>query len=277
MKTTFTDLVGQSLRVDLERSAIVHLPQGHSTRWRTLPFFMFSQAWEGSERMFLDDGRQVDAVEGQMILLPPGIRHKVDVTSRNESRHWAHVNYTFASGIDLFMVVECPFVVEKDIGTAVGRAVLDLVEKVRSGFPNDIGRIAASQELGAKLLSLIAPVCRVRDDAVHRMRRRERLNTVLRHMHDNLRRPIRRNELAKMTDLSPAQFHTVFTEVTGTTPMAYLRNLRMRRALKLLTATPMPVGEIAERCGYGDQFVFCKLFRRYSGHSPTEFRATIRS
>lgn len=237
---------------------------------------MFSQAWKGSERMFLGDGRQVDAVEGQMILLPPGIRHKVEVTSRTETRHWAHVNYTFAGGIDLFMVVECPFLVEKDIGTTVGSAVLDWAEKVRSGFPNDIGRIAASQELGAKLLSLIAPVCRVRDDAVYRMQRSKRLNPVLRHMHDSLDRPIWRNELAGMANLSPARFHTLFTEVTGTTPMAYLRDLRMRRALKLLTASPMPVGEIAARCGYADQFVFCKLFRRYSGHSPTEYREAMR-
>jgi hypothetical protein len=61
VKTPFEDLVGQSLRIELSRADVAHLPFGHTTRWRTMPYFMFSQAWEGSERIYLTDGMQVDA------------------------------------------------------------------------------------------------------------------------------------------------------------------------------------------------------------------------
>jgi AraC-like DNA-binding protein len=163
------------------------------------------------------------------------------------------------------MAIECPLRVEKDIGMAVGQAVLDWVEKGHRGIPNAIGRMAASHELGARLLSLIAPVCRVRDDVMDRMRRRERPAAVIRHMHEHLDRPVRRNELADMAGFSPAQFHVVFAEVTGTSPMTYLRRLRMQRAQQMLMVSTMPVKEVAERCGYGDQFVFCKFFKHQQG------------
>jgi AraC-like DNA-binding protein len=33
----------------------------------------------------------------------------------------------------------------------------------------------------------------------------------------------------------------------------------------MLMVSTMPVKEVAERCGYGDQFVFCKFFKHQQG------------
>ncbi len=276
MKANFEELIGQSLYIELAKADTAHLPAGHTTRWRTMPYFMFSQAWEGSERIYIEDGRRMDAVEGQMVLLPAGIRHKVDVTSATESRHWAHVNYTVAHGVDLFTIVECPVLVERSIGIVVGETILEWVRSDHGRNRTTLERAAAHHELGARLLSLIAPLCRLRADAMDRMDHVKRLSAAIRHMHANSDRPLRRNELAEMASLSPAQFHVVFRSLMGTTPLGYLRDLRLRRAQHLLIATTLPIKEVASRCGYEDPFVFCKFFTRSSGQSPSEYRRSVR-
>jgi AraC-like DNA-binding protein len=272
MKTRIEELVSQTLSIEVQHIGIAHLPAGHTTRWRTMPYFMFSQAWEGSERILLENGRKIDADEGRMIVLAAGIRHKVDVISPGESRHWAHVIYTIANGVDLFSIIECPILVDRDIGMVVGKLVLDWAGKARSRGTSGLEQAVERQEAGVRLLRLIAPLCRLRVGAMERLEKAKRLGTAIRHMHANVEQSIRRDELARMAGLSPAQFHVVFREIMGTTPVAYLRDLRLRRAQHLLISTNLPIKDVALRCGYEDPFVFSKFFTRAWGHSPSEYR-----
>ncbi|MFC1462508.1 helix-turn-helix domain-containing protein [Verrucomicrobiota bacterium] len=276
MKTDLEELLGQSLRIELGEAGVTLLPGKHTTHWRVLPYFMFSQVWKGSERMWLSDDRWIDAKKGQLIVLPAGITHKVDVTSREEPRHWAHVNYFVMHGVELFSIIECPNLIEPRIGTDVGEAILDWAGKVHQPGRRALERITAKHELGMRLLALIVPVCRLRSGAVERFERAKRLDGVIQYMHGNFERALKRDELARVACLSPAQFHVVFRELIGKTPGEYLCELRLRHAQQLLITTALQVKEIACRCGYEDPFVFCRFFRRSCGHTPTDYRRLVR-
>ena len=52
----------------------------------------------------------------------------------------------------------------------------------------------------------------------------------------------------------------------------YLAELRMRRAAQLLLETAMSVNEIASSCGYEDPLYFRKVFKRFYGETPSEYR-----
>ena len=54
--------------------------------------------------------------------------------------------------------------------------------------------------------------------------------------------------------------------------LAYLTNLRMEKAKKLLLSTPLSVAEVAERSGYGDYRVFSKVFKKSEGVTPAQYR-----
>ena len=49
----------------------------------------------------------------------------------------------------------------------------------------------------------------------------------------------------------------------------------MRHAARLLTShSLLPIKEIANLCGFDEPNYFAKVFRRFFGTSPTEFRTT---
>ena len=88
----------------------------------------------------------------------------------------------------------------------------------------------------------------------------------------HFREPIKLCDLAKEVNLSPNYFHTLFSEVTGMTPHDYLMEYRLRIAKELLSTTPLPLSEIAERCGFGNQQYLSIIFKKTIGMPPKAYR-----
>lgn len=82
------------------------------------------------------------------------------------------------------------------------------------------------------------------------------------------------DRLATAAQLSRAHFVRQFTTSVGTAPSIYVLDKRMQLAERLLLATDETVGSIAASCGFADGNYFAKAFRRYSGITPSAYRAT---
>ncbi len=80
-------------------------------------------------------------------------------------------------------------------------------------------------------------------------------------------------DLAEVARLSPYHFHRVYRAMTGETPMATLRRIRIARALAMLRDTTKPITEIAFDVGYDTSQAFSKSFRQMTGCSATQARA----
>jgi len=79
--------------------------------------------------------------------------------------------------------------------------------------------------------------------------------------------------LAKMAHLAPTYFAGRFREVVGTAPMTYLRDRRLEQARLLLERTSHAVKVVAWSVGYGDVSHFSRVFKRATGRTPEEYRA----
>lgn len=88
--------------------------------------------------------------------------------------------------------------------------------------------------------------------------------------------PLRVEELASLCSLSPCQFLRRFKEETGETPYTYLINYRLAAAQALLQNTDNSMNEIAESCGFYDQFYFSRRFRSRYGMSPSQYRKSFK-
>jgi AraC-like DNA-binding protein len=78
--------------------------------------------------------------------------------------------------------------------------------------------------------------------------------------------------LAEASGMSRSSFAERFVSVTGHTPMDFVRDVRIRRAGKLLRTTELSVDGVAARVGFASRSHFSQAFRDYFSQTPTEFR-----
>jgi len=81
--------------------------------------------------------------------------------------------------------------------------------------------------------------------------------------------------LARSAGLSRSVFMERFRRIFSKTPMAALRDLRMRRAARELIAAQASLDQIAYDAGYQDRTGFLRAFRKVYGCDPAEFRTTV--
>jgi AraC-like DNA-binding protein len=91
-------------------------------------------------------------------------------------------------------------------------------------------------------------------------------------IHERLAEPLSLRLIAAAAGVVPAHLSRLFRVALGTTPMAYVWARRVDAGVELLTSTGLPVGVIAERCGFQTSFHFSRRVRRATGLSPTQVR-----
>ena len=79
-------------------------------------------------------------------------------------------------------------------------------------------------------------------------------------------------QIAQQFGVSETSLKNYFRGVYGKNVSDYLRELRMRKAEKLLTETTLPISEIAAQIGYTKQGKFAEVFRRQFQVNPLEYR-----
>ena len=78
--------------------------------------------------------------------------------------------------------------------------------------------------------------------------------------------------MVRFIGFSRGYLTTAFKRVYGISVQEYLLRVRMQKAKELLKATELQIQEIGERVGYEDQLNFSRIFRKYEGISPSEYR-----
>lgn len=81
--------------------------------------------------------------------------------------------------------------------------------------------------------------------------------------------------LADEVHLSRSQIVRAFDATVGTSPMAYLRKMRVERMARLLASTDLSVAEIARSVGWRNQFHASRCFHAQYGISPTALRRLL--
>jgi AraC-like DNA-binding protein len=73
-------------------------------------------------------------------------------------------------------------------------------------------------------------------------------------------------------DMSRTVFYETFRQEMNTSPVVYIRALRLETAAKMLHETPLLVSEIAKEVGIEGKAYFTKRFHEYHGKTPSDYR-----
>jgi len=92
----------------------------------------------------------------------------------------------------------------------------------------------------------------------------------------NFDRRIKVETLARLANLSVWYFLRAFKQSIGVTPHDYLIRRRLERTMELLSATDMPLSQIALAAGFADQSHCARRFRQqHVGMSPRAYRRAL--
>ncbi len=95
---------------------------------------------------------------------------------------------------------------------------------------------------------------------------------VKKYITENYHREISMNDAAKETNLSYHYFSKFFKDSMGKSFVEYLTELRVDKSKELLKDTSYSIKEICYKIGYSDPNYYCKIFKKVTGMTPTEYR-----
>ncbi len=96
--------------------------------------------------------------------------------------------------------------------------------------------------------------------------------TLTEYLHDHIQTGFTEEELAADLRYHPYYLNRVLKKYTGETIHTYLLHERVRVAQAMLRAGGMSAEEVGRRCGFSNASHFAKVFKRYTGFSPSEYR-----
>lgn len=100
----------------------------------------------------------------------------------------------------------------------------------------------------------------------------ERIKQMLQYIHDHCAEELSMKNISQSAAISESECLRCFRTAIGTTPIQYVRQYRIQRAVQLLTTTEEQISAIAEQCGFQDVSYFTKTFREMKGCAPSVFR-----
>ena len=107
--------------------------------------------------------------------------------------------------------------------------------------------------------------------------KRHLLAPAIHHMTEKYADPgIQNEDLAKLCNMSTVYFRKTFEAIYGTPPIRYLHRLRIQKAKAILSGDYDSIRQVAESTGYSSVYHFSKMFKLYTGQSPSTYAKSIR-
>lgn len=92
------------------------------------------------------------------------------------------------------------------------------------------------------------------------------------YINENFTTSITMEQLCKETNVSSHYLCRLFRSSINTRPMEYVAKCRIQKAKELLMTTDKSLEQIASEIGFCESSYLCRLFKRYVGMTPTQFR-----
>jgi AraC-like DNA-binding protein len=221
-------------------------------------------------------GERVVAEAGEVFLASSGqsleIHHYAARRGGRMRARWLHVEFLLFTTVDFVSLLALPPKLDKRDGRKFGDIIHDLLTLQHSAAASALPSLAWRNELGFRALRLLCEAAPPSDAGIAFLLQAERLAPVLAFIREHLAQPLTIDDLAEVARLSRSRFHSYFREHMRTSPMDYVKTVRLRDARQRLVTTEQPIYTIAEATGFSNPYHFSREFKRSCGLPPRAFR-----
>ena len=272
--------VGDSLSLlpdmhfDLYAANVSDTIVSHAIRNRNIPCWITIELKEGDTRVEIAGRDHFILRKGEAVLLPAGVPHTLCGNSPHAHvSRWSHFNFRVMDTVDLLSLVEIPPVFRGAKARRIGQLNAKL-SALGNGSLGSLRLAARLNALGFEMLDILMEHAQVRPKATEILPG-GRWHSLTKRIHDQLPADLACEELARIVGLSTTQFFVAFRRTFRMSPMAYVREARLRKAQRLLLYTDLNVSEIAAKVSPWDVSQFSRFFQRQSGMRPSEYRSHL--
>lgn len=106
------------------------------------------------------------------------------------------------------------------------------------------------------------------------MNYKEHIIGALEHIDENLKDELNLSDLARVSGYSEYHFIRIFKEVTGMTPVEYIRKRRLSEIAREMENSSRPISDIAFEYGFNSKENFTRAFKSEHRVLPTEYKAS---
>ena len=103
-----------------------------------------------------------------------------------------------------------------------------------------------------------------------------RMKKAVTYIDEHFAQPLTLNEVAALIHLNPEYFSRSFKKEVGSNFNNYVNEVRLQKAIQLVTQTDKKLFEIAEECGFQSFSYFSKRFKEMYGGSPYTLRSSTK-
>lgn len=229
---------------------------------------IFCHSGSGHYRVETAQGTESGSLKaGQLLLLPAGLSHAYRAdTDTPWSIYWTHFSGSeSARCMDILGLAPNQFVLTLDNWRSLLPNVTDLLNLQHQRWQRQRAVRAATllQSLFAQLPDLATQAQQTQDFD---------LLALERFMQDNSHRNLDLADFARVAGLSRFHFAKKFKTVTGTSPMRYFNELKIKLACQQLDSSTDTVRTIAQSLGFDDPYYFSRLFKKVMGIAPSAYR-----
>ena len=289
-----------ALDVEVEAFAVCEVSRGWRLTFDPDDAPSLHYGLTGSGVMILADGRRFSLAQDTLLLLPPRIGHSFELPEgstrelRARSQLPSRVNgelkiqagtgdvsftaacglirASYAGSLNIFEYLTDPvFESFGDLGSLRGLLQTVLAELAAP----TVGTRALTSALLKQCLVLLLRRQSVRSDGVALwlpLLGASRLAKVVLAMLERPAEPYTLDDLARIAGMSRSAFAERFSSVLRRAPIEFLKEVRLRRAARLLTTTDLPIKAIASSVGYSSRSYFSRAFKKLYGIDPASFR-----
>lgn len=227
--------------------------------------------------------------DSQVILVKPGERHCLRPLQKYKTQSWLDegINFSF----------DCKFSVSDEKLYSSLMNLPNIISVGNTDFYRRLGNIIINNLLGdnpATAYNAFATIlyslttAEERDDsdsekpAFYTQNTDEHnvilgIDDVKKYIDTNYRKNITLEELVKISCINRTALCREFRRVYSSSPIHYMLAKRMDEAKILLAETRMKVDKMSELLGFSSPSYFNRIFKRFSGMTPGEFRCTNQS
>lgn len=252
-----TRSVGPSILSEVVHPKAFDVPE----HYHELAYFMLIVGGSYTERFA---GRSVDHQPMSLLWHREGISHRDRIGTAGARCFIVEIKHSGLDGLREFSSVPSDFV-------EVGSRLVWTAARLFSEFKGwRSGSDLVAEGLALEMLGLAA-----RHDAVSESRAPVWLRKIVERLNEEYTGNISTSDLAGDVDVHPVHLASVFRKFRGETIGDHVHRLRVEHASKMLADGNTPLAEIAYSAGFCDQSHFTRLFKRYTGMTPGQFRRSV--